>query len=148
MKNKILIIFGGILLAIGLVFGGFIIGRKTSNNNQGVSVSDAEKDKENRYLTIVNETDKVINEITIMLEDGTEIDSINNPDKDSITIQIDDAFSEHKDLVVKMVDNYDRLYMKASETSLKGRSTIAISQEDYVQQEGDWWKNISEWFNR
>lgn len=148
MKNKIIIIIGGILIVIGLVFGGYIIGRKTSNNDQGVSVSEAEKDKEHRYLTIVNNTGKVINEITILLEDETPILTIENPDEDSKTIQIDDAYSNHKDLVVKMIDNFDRVYKKTSETSLKGRSTITISQEDYVQQEGDWWKNISEWFNR
>ena len=69
MKKVVIIVISLILvLGIGVAIGRWIKDQDDDSNDKAV------KDEKNRYLTIVNETGEVINEVHITVGDGTEIE--------------------------------------------------------------------------
>ena len=85
----IIIVF--ILLIVCAIAGLGIYNHLTNNNGQSrVSNDIAEKDTQSRYLTIINDTDQIINEVHISVGEGTEIEHGYqlNPDEKSFSIKI------------------------------------------------------------
>lgn len=146
MKKVIFIIVAIILLLtiIGIVFVVF-----TGNNTKTLN-DDAEKNENSRYLTIINKTNQIINEVHITVGNGTEIENMKqtNPDETSFSIEIPKQYSEYKTFTVILVDRYELKYVKEiNNVSDKGRTEVVITEEDYVEGEGDFWNKVDKWFN-
>lgn len=110
----------------------------------------AEKDTKGRYLTIINETDQVINEVHITVGEGTEIEDmeLENPDETSFSIKIPKQYSEYDDFMVVLIDRYEMAYTKnVTDVPLTGRTEVVISQDDYLESKGDFWKKVNKFFN-
>ena len=132
----LLVVLLGMLLLTGC--------RKNTDND------DAHKDKKGRYLAIVNGTGEVINEIHVLVDEGSEIESMSqiNPDADSMSIQIPKEYAEYDTFEVIMIDCYGFKYQKkVTGVNAKGITEIKIETSDYVKQSGDWWKNVVRFFN-
>lgn len=146
MKKVIFIIVAIILLLtiIGIVFVIF-----TGNNTKTLN-DDAEKNENSRYLTIINKTNQIINEVHITVGNGTEIENMKqtNPDETSFSIEIPKQYSEYKTFTVILVDRYELKYVKEiNNVSDKGRTEVVVTEEDYVEGEGDFWNKVDKWFN-
>lgn len=146
MKKVIFIIVAIILLLtiIGIVFVIF-----TGNNTKTLN-DDAEKNENSRYLTIINKTNQIINEVHITVGNGTEIENMKqtNPDETSFSIEIPKQYSEYKTFTVILIDRYELKYVKEiNNVSDKGRTEVVVTEEDYVEGEGDFWNKVDKWFN-
>ena len=145
--KKVLIIAGSIfsvVIVVGMIL--FVNANKTTRTLN----DDAEKDEEGRYLTIVNKTDQIINEVHITVGDGSEIEKMKqtNPDENSFSIEIPKQYSEYDTFTVTLVDRYDLKYIKkVTDVADKGRTEVVITEDDYVKEKGDLWDKINKWFN-
>ena len=74
---------------VGIVFLIF------TNKDTRIQNDDAEKNENGRYLTIINKTDQIINEVHITVGSGTEIENMKqtNPDETSFSIEIPTQYS-------------------------------------------------------
>lgn len=116
---------------------------KTTNDN-------AQKKKRERYLTIINKTGQVINEVHITVGEGTEISAahIKNPKEDSFSVKIPDDYDEYTTFHVILEDRYGFQYEKeVSDVSKKGRTEVKLTDEDKIKQKGDWKRKIDQIFN-
>ncbi len=110
----------------------------------------AQKNTKDRYLTIINATEQTINEIHVTVGEGTEIESMTrkNPDAESLSIKIPEAYNEYTEFTVTLIDRYDLKYQKTiSNVPLKGRSEVKITKDDYVKEKGDLKDKIDKFFN-
>lgn len=145
--KKALVIVGSILLAVAIV--GIIIAANANKNTHN-SNDNAEKDEMGRYLTIVNKTDQIINEVHISVGDGTEIEDMKqtNPDEISFSIEIPKQYSEYDIFTVTLIDRHDLKYIKeVTNVAGKGRTEVVITEDDYVEEKGDFWDKVNKWFN-
>lgn len=153
MKKKAIMILSIIaLLVVGAVIG--IVGISLFNNkddgNSRETNEDAEKKEKSRYLTIINDLDEIINEVHITTGEGTEIESMyqKNPDEVSFSIEIPKDFDEYDTFTITVIDRYDLKYEKVvSDVKENGRTEVKITEDDYIEQEGDWKKKIDKFFN-
>lgn len=109
--KKALIIAASILSVVIIV--GVII--SVNANKDTRTLNDyAEKDEKGRYLTIVNETDQIINEVHVTVGDGSEIEKMKqtNPDESSFSIEIPKQYSEYDTFTVTLIDRHDLKYIK------------------------------------
>ena len=139
-------IIGFILVVLGLG----IIAYFCFFDKNDLSNDKAEKDKNGRYLTIINETNQVINEVHITVNNGTEIESMSKQDidKKSFSIEIPKEYSKYNTFNVILVDRYDSEYKKTvEEVAQKGRTEVVISKEDIVKESNSWKKKIDRFFN-
>lgn len=145
--KKALIIAGSILSVVIIV--GVII--SVNANKDTRTLNDyAEKDEKGRYLTIVNETDQIINEVHVTMGDGSEIEKMKqtNPDESSFSIEIPKQYSEYDTFTVTLIDRHDLKYIKEiTNVADKGRTEVVISEDDYVKEKGDFWDKVNKWFN-
>lgn len=103
-----------------------------------------------RYLTIVNETGQVLNEVRVMTGEGTEIEAMRQlePDAASFSIKIPKSYSGHSSFTVLLTDRYDLKYRKTVDNvSSTGMTEISISQADYIKEKGDFWDKVEKFFN-
>ena len=134
------------VLIIALIVGGVIwyVKRDPLSNDR------AERDTNGRYLTIINETNQVINEVHVYINSGTEIESMKqeNVDKTSFSIKIPKTYLEYNTFVVVIKDRYGTEYQKkVSEVSPKGRTEIVIRKEDSVKETDSIKNKIDRFFN-
>lgn len=146
------IIFGIIFTIVVLFFAGTkIFNHVTNKDGQSRITNDAaEKNTDERYLTIINETEQIINKVYVTVGEGTEIEHAyqNNPDEKSFSIKIPEAYKEDKTFTVTLIDRYDLKYEKiVSDVAEKGRTEVKITTDDYVKQRGDWKRKIDRLFN-
>ena len=145
--KKALIIAASILSVVIIV--GVII--SVNANKDTRTLNDyAEKDEKGRYLTIVNETDQIINEVHVTMGDGSEIEKMKqtNPDESSFSIEIPKQYSEYDTFTVTLIDRHDLKYIKEiTNVADKGRTEVVISEDDYVKEKGDFWDKVNKWFN-
>ena len=150
MKRIIVIVIAMILAFVvggGVMFG--FMNWSTSGNTRTTN-DKAEKDEKSRYITIINDTKKTINEVHIYVGVGTEIEKAyqKNPDEKSFSIEIPQEYDEYEEFKVSLVDNYERVYEKTVKKVKKtGRTEVTINENDYIQQEGDWKSKVFEFFN-
>lgn len=129
---------------VGIVFLIF------TNKDTRIQNDDAEKNENGRYLTIINKTDQIINEVHITVGSGTEIENMKqtNPDETSFSIEIPTQYSDYKAFTVTLIDRHELKYVKEINTVAdKGRAEVVITEDDYVEEEGDFWNKVSKWFN-
>ena len=148
MKKIIAII---IIISIGLIFAMGIFNHFTNKDGSSrITNEEAEKDNQDRYITIINETDQIINEVHIKA-DNTEIESCyqKNPDEQSFSIKIPKEFNEYDNFSIILIDRYGIKYQKTiSNVPITGRIEVVINRSNYIKQEGDWKKKINRFFNR
>lgn len=111
----------------------------------------AQKDKKGRYLTIINKTDEIINEVHVTVTNGTEIESMQrtNPDETSFSLEIPEQYSDYDAFKVILVDRYGLKYERVvTNVGSEGRTEVTISEDDCVEEEGNISKKINRWFNK
>lgn len=142
MKKALIIIVA--VLVVGIVLMGmFAQDARKSNDN-------AQKDKEGRYLTIINDTNQIINEVHITVGEGTEIEDMRqtDPDETSFSIEIPKEYSDYTTFVVTLVDRYGMKYQKeVIDVSAKGRTEVTVKETDYIKEKGDFWNKLDKLFN-
>lgn len=146
MKKVLIISISIIVLIAAAILTIVIINKKDSR----ITNDAAEKDKNGRYLTIINNTNQIINEVHITVGNGTEIEEMKqtNPDEKSFSIKIPEQYSEYNTFTVTLVDRYDMKYQKqVSEVGKKGRTEVVITEENYVEEKGDFFDKIDKFFN-
>ena len=145
MKKIIGIIVGAIIL-IGIIVGVIIFAiNKDTRGTSRVKNIKAEKKKDERFLTINNKTDLIINEVHIYLSDGTELEDAfqKNPDEKCFSIKINEEFNEYDKFKVELIDRYGRKYVKSVDKVKKtGRTAVSITKDDYKKQKGDFKRNL------
>ena len=118
--------------------------------NSIITNDKAQKDKNDRHLTIINETEQVINEVHIYVDEGTEIESAyqKNPDGDNFSITIPKQYEEYDKFKVKIIDRYGLKYEKiVSNVEKNERREVVITKDDYVEQKGDWKRKLDKTLN-
>lgn len=136
------------ILAIAGVIRFVIIPRLPGKNDEKVTIEKAEKSKEDRYLTIINGTDQVINEVHVTVGEGTEIEKKDNPNENTILVKIADAYDQYDTFTVTLIDRYGLKYEKSvSDVKKTGRTEVKITEDDGVKQKGDWKRKIDKFFN-
>lgn len=146
MKKK-LVIIGSIIAFI--VIAAFVL-LIFINQDTRLSNDYAEKDIKSRYLTIINDTEQVINEVHIAVGDGTEIEEMEqtNPDETSFSIKIPKQYAEYSTFTVTLIDRYGIKYQKEiNNVPVKGRTEVKINKENYVKEKGDFRNKIDKFFN-
>ena len=143
--------FFAIILVIAIIIGVAVLIIKIKPVNDSRVTNDfAEKDIDGRYLTIINDTDQVINEIVVTVGNGTEIEEMkqSNPDERSFSIKIPEEYSEYNTFMVTLIDRYNMKYEKeVKEVKEKGRTEVIINKDNYVKEKGDFFKKINKFFN-
>lgn len=151
MKNTFLIILGIIaIFVVGIIGIGAINGLFNKDKNTKVTNDVAEKDTDSRYLTIVNDTDQLINEVIVLVGEGTEIEQARqkNPNEKSFSIKIPTQYNEYKDFTVVLIDRYGLKYQKTvTNMTAQGRVEVKINENDYVKQRWDIMRKINKFFN-
>lgn len=151
MKKVLSILIILIVLIALAVVGMGIYNHITNHDGQSrVSNDAAEKDTQNRYLTIINDTNQIINEVHIFVGEGTEIEHGYqlNPDEKSFSIKIPESYDEYDTFMIEVIDRYGLKYGKQiTNVNKEGRTEVKISENDYIKQEGDWKKKFDRWFN-
>ncbi len=148
--KKIIGIFLGIvvIILVLLAFIKFGIPQLPGKKDEKVTIEKAEKSKDDRYLTIINATDQVINEIYVTIGEGTEIEKRKNPNENTVLIKISDVYDEYDTFTVALIDRYGFKYEKSvSDVKKTGRTEVKITEDDHVKQKGDWKRKIDKFFN-
>ena len=143
--KKGLMIFAIIIIIAGVCIIGGIIAKNSKITNDS-----AQKDKNGRYLTIINHTEQIINEVHVTVGSGTEIEEMKqiNPDETSFSIKIPSQYSDYDKFNVTIIDRYGLKYQKEIENvSKKGRTEVIIGKENYVEGKGDVFNKLDKWFN-
>lgn len=147
MKKIIIIVVVLLLVLTGI---GAVHHFTDERGNSRITNDMAESDKQGRYLTIINHTDQIINEVHITVGEGTEIEHgyQENPDEESFSIEIPEEYKEYSTFTVTFVDRYGMKYQKKiTDVSERGRTEVEIMEEDYVEQDGDLTRKIDRFFN-
>ena len=147
--KKIIMTLTVVILAVVVGFGVFnYISNKDGSSR--VNNDKAEKDTQGRYLTIINDTKQVINEVHITVGEGTEIEQSyqENPDENSFSIEIPKDYDEYETFTVIFIDRYGLKYQeKVTNVKERGRTEVKITEDDYVKQDGDFKRKIDKFFN-
>lgn len=145
--KKALVIFGIVIALIAVIA---IVITIITPSDPVLDNDDAQKDTQGRYLTIINDTEQIINEVHITVGDGTEIESmkVEKPDEISFSLEIPQAYEEYTTFTITLVDRYDLKYQKEiSNVRTTGRTEVKLTEEHYVEEKGDWWDKVNKWFN-
>lgn len=129
---------------------GIVISTAACSGNTRVDNDKAEGDRWGRYLTIINETDQIINEVHVTVGDGSEIEHAyqENPDEESFSIKIPREYKKETTFTVTLIDRYGLQYQKVVENVEKrGRTEVKFTEDDYVEQDGDFAKKITQRMN-
>ena len=117
--------------------------------DQTVSNSTAVVNKKERIVTIINDTNQVINEFHLNVGKGTELSEYkkNNIDENSFSIKIDKKYDSKKEFTFMLIDNYGMTYEKKVKVPLNKTTEIVIHENDNIKQKNDIWRKINKWFN-
>ena len=145
-------VVAGILIVFLLLGGGMYVYKHYIDDEGRTRVSndEAEKNEEKRYLTIVNKTGKIINEVHVYVGDGTEIKEAyqENPDEKSFSVEIPEQYIEYKKFTVELVTNHDLLYRKVKKkVKATGRTEVSVKEENRIEQDGDFFNELEEAMN-
>ena len=137
MKKSIL----SIILFITLLFS------LSACNDKSMSNEKAEKSDE-RTITIINETGSDIKSLDIQTEDGTSILQNEKEYKDNCSWLISDSWDDYSNFIIVLNDKYGMTYKKLVNVDDSGRSSVKVTADDYVKNDGDWHKIVSKWFDQ
>lgn len=144
--RKILVV----ILALTLLSGNSGCAKDKGKSKAKVTNDSAEKKKYERYLTIINKTGQVINEVHITVDEGTEIEAAyqKNPNEDSFSVKIPKEYKEYSIFDIILEDRYGFQYeKKISDVKKTGRTAVSITEKDKVKQKGDWKRKLDQVFN-
>lgn len=147
--KKVLKISGLVALILILVAVGVVIVTNLGSDPP-LSNDNAVKDKEGRYITIVNNTNQIINEVHTFVGEGTEIEAMEqkNPDRTSFSIEIPDEYSDYDTFTVVIVDRYGIKYVKEiDDVPDCGRTEVIFSESDCDEDEITLQNRIDKFFN-
>lgn len=142
-----------IVLIVAVLIGGFFGYKKIfldKEKNEVISNVEAEKHKDKRYLTIINETEQIINEVHVYFGDGEEADTMKREklEQESFSIQIPEELLNYDEFKVTLIDRYGYKYEKIIDNvSETGRTNVKISEKNKVKQKGDFFRKIEQFFN-
>lgn len=138
-----------IRLAIVFFICFILTGCSLFKKDQTVSNSTAVVNKKERIVTIINDTNQVINEFHIYVGKGTELSEYkkNNIDENSFSIKIDKKYDSKKEFTFMLIDNYGMTYEKKVKVPLNKTTEIVIHENDNIKQKYDIWRKINKWFN-
>lgn len=138
-------------LIIGVLIGGHSELKKVINPepNPIIEPSKAEEQKEKeRFVTVINETNNIIEELVILVSEGTVVTKKSKIDDESTTIKISDAYKDYSIFTITVTDNYGYLYKKEIfDLPKQGVTEVKITTDNRVEQKGDGWRRIEEFFN-
>jgi len=146
MKKVLIIIASVVVIIVIAVLAIVIMSKKDSR----ITNDDAEKDEKGRYLTIINNTNQIINEVHVTVGNGTEIEDMKqtNPDEKSFSIEIPEQYSEYDTFLITVIDRYDMKYQKEiKDVKKQGRTEVEIKEENYVEEKGDFFDKVDKFFN-
>ena len=103
----------------------------------------AEKEKkEKRFVTVINGTDLTINSVKVFAGEGIEVASLKNPDETSYSFEIVDTWTDYEEFHIVLMDVYDLHYEKTIKVPKTGKVDVKITQKDYVEYDGDYWRKL------
>lgn len=136
MKNRNIISKALIVFFCLLVLAG-------CKKNSVVTNEGAEQEKnKKRFITVINATDLIIDDVIIEVGEGTEVQTYKKPEEKSFSIEIDDAWIDQDTFKVILIDTYGLHYEKETFVSETGRTEIKITQDDYKEYQGDWFRKL------
>lgn len=108
--------------------------------------------KEYRSLTIINKTEEtLINECTVTTLKGVLVARKEKLTENNIVFanfDAQEAFINEKDFKVTLIDRFSLKYEKTFKAKEKGNTDVVITDEDYLAQDGDWFKKVKRFFNK
>ncbi len=143
MKKVILIVLiVGVVGALGYYF---FVNQSDARPEGTVSNIEAqEQKKEKRFITIINGTNLTLKCIEVTAGDGVDIGiKIDDPDEKSYSVEIEEAWEDYTDFTITFTDVYDLHYIKTiSDVPVSGKTDVKITQDDYVEYDGDWFRRL------
>ena len=147
-KSSVLPIIIVLILIIACVVGGITFYKHlTKVDEPSTQNAKAEADINNKSITIINNTNQIINDVYLYVGEGTEIAHKSTPDENNIVITIPREFEKYDSFKITLFDRYGFKYEKEIKIKKAGRTEVEITKDDYIEQDGDWWKKIQQWFN-
>lgn len=139
-----------IVLVIILSFAVYVlIPKKKSNIEKEVREV---RTKEYRSLTIINKTEEtLINECTLTTLKGVLVARKEKLTENNIVFanfDAQEAFINEKDFKVTLIDRFCLKYEKTFKAKEKGNTDVVITDENYVAQDGDWFRKVKRFFNK
>lgn len=123
-------------------FAGCTWFRGCNNSNTPNDIAERQKE-EKRFIRVINGTVHIINTIIIEAGEGIEISKMSNPDDKSVSFEIDKVWNDYGDFHIILIDAYDLHYEKRiSNIPVTGRTDVKITEDDYVEYPGDWFRKI------
>ena len=110
-------------------------------SNQTSNEEAEEMKDERRYITIINNSNLIINSIEILVGEGIPVvKPIINPDDRAISIEVPETWKDYNSFHIIVMDVYDLHYEKTIDNvPTIGKTDVVISEEeDYVEYPGDW----------
>ena len=108
-----------------------------------VSNEKAEKKKDNgRFITVINGTNLVINYVELTTEEGIEIEHKDNPNDKAISFEVVDTWKDYDQFHIVLIDRYELHYEKTIILPKTGKVDVKITQDDYVEYDGDYWRRL------
>lgn len=116
-------------IAIALIFFSILLSACSRNSNDSAEA----KEQDERSITVINETEEVLKDITIKVDKGTEVAKLKepNPEETSVSITIPKEYEEHKEFKVVVTDLYGGVYEKDKTISKPtGRFEVTVTKDD------------------
>ena len=148
-KMKKLLIFL-IVLVIILSFAVYVLIPKKKSNIEN-EVAEV-RTKEYRSITIINKTEELlVSECILTTTQGVLIARKEKLTENNIVFANFDskgAFKNEKDFKVTLIDRFCLKYEKTFQAKEEGNTDIVIDDENYVAQDGDWFRKVKRFFNK
>ena len=111
---------------------------------------EAEKKKEEElYLTVINDTGNILTKVVVTIGEGTEILETEDINTNSFSLLIPEEFRNESTYNITCIDNYEFKYGKSIEVEDNhGRYEVKISKDNRIPQDGDWWREVEQFFNQ
>jgi hypothetical protein len=148
-KMKKLLIFL-IVLVIILSFAVYVLIPKKKSNIEN-EVAEV-RTKEYRSITIINKTEELlVSECILTTTQGVLVARKEKLTENNIVFANFDskgAFKNEKDFKVTLIDRFCLKYEKTFQAKEEGNTDIVIDDENYVAQDGDWFRKVKRFFNK
>lgn len=128
----------------------FLCGCSILKKDKKIDNGDAIVDEKRRTVTIVNNTNEVINEFHLFVNEGTELMEyqLKNIDEQSFSIEISEKYEKYENFTFIFYDRYGLKYGKeSSKVNKEGNTEIVIDKDDEISEKGDFWKKVDRLFN-
>ena len=148
-KMKKLLIFLIVLVIILSFVVYVLIPKKKSNIENEVAEV---RTKEYRSITIINKTEELlVSECILTTTQGVLVARKEKLTENNIVFANFDskgAFKNEKDFKVTLIDRFCLKYEKTFQAKEEGNTDIVIDDENYVAQDGDWFRKVKRFFNK